>query len=260
MTNPLLTPSGNYFPGVPAPRGLHAVRPRHRPPLNDATLKDLSLYQLRQAIRVNTVTFPSPVPTFERHDRPDLQWRIAQLYFVSGWSSDGIAKRFGILRQRACQILNTWKRRAVEMGYIQCIPPAETIEWPDRAIQAVISTAAARPPTTARSITVTCDNVFEDQRPLVNPRPRRKADLLQIIEVLKQLAAGKAASELARGAGVTTGTVYDWKQKYSVLASDAQEAHKLRDENAQLKKMVAKLSATKDTLIYPIRKSYRLHV
>ena len=84
--------------------------------------------------------------------------------------------------------------------------------------------------------------------------------MLQIIEVLKQLAAGKAASELARGAGVTTGTVYDWKQKYSDLASHAEEMHKLRDENAQLKKMIAELSATKDTLIHPIRKSYRLHV
>ena len=170
MTNPFPRPCGDSFPSVPAPRILHAVRPRHRPPLNDATLKDLSLYQLRQAIRVNTVTFPSPVPTFERHDRPDLQWRIAQLYFVSGWSSDGIAKRFGILRQRACQILNTWKRRAVEMGYIQCIPPAETIEMAgSRDPGRDFNCSGTHVPTTARSITVTCDNVFEDQRPLVNP-------------------------------------------------------------------------------------------
>ncbi len=236
------------------------MRSRQRPPLDDAALKDLSLYQLRQALRANTITFPSHVPTFERHDRPDLQWRIAQLYFVSGWSSDSIAKRFGILRQRACQILNTWKRRAVEMGYIQCIPPAEIIELPARAIRAVISPAPASTLTKAGQIAAHREHSLEDERPLVNHRPRRKADLPQIIEVLKQLAAGRAASELALETGVTDATIRDWKQKYGSLASDVHEMNKLRDENAQLKKMIADLSAAKEALIQPIRKSYRLHV
>ena len=259
MTNPLPLP-GEYFPGVPAPRILRAVRGRQRPPLDDASLKDLSLYQLRQVIRANNVTFPSPVPTFERHDRPDLQWRIAQLYFVSGWSSDNIARRFGILRQRVCQILNTWKRRAVEMGYIQCIPPAEPIELPGRAIRVVISPAQGHTLTVVRAEFGIRDDASENERAPVGHRPRRKADLLQIIDVLKQLATGRSASELALEAGVTKATIRDWKQKYSSLASDAQEMHKLRDENAQLKKMIADLSAPKDALIQPIRKSYRLHV
>jgi hypothetical protein len=266
MTNPFPRPFGDRFPTAPAPRILRAVLPRDRPPPDDAALKELSLYRLRQAIRTNSVTFPSPVPTFERHDRPDLQWRTAQLYFVSGWISDSIARRFGILRQRVCQILNTWKRRAVEMGYIQCIPPAESIELPAREIRAVISPAQGCMPTMVCSVSWNRKSALEDERRLVNYRPRRKADLPQIIEVLKQLAGGKAASELALEAGVTRGTIYGRKQKYSALASDAQEVQTLRNENVQLKKMIAGLSAVaelsvaKDTLIHPIRKSYRLHI
>jgi hypothetical protein len=108
--------------GAHPTRGPRGGRRRPLPALDDTRLKDLSLDQLRQAIRINGVSFPSPVPTFERHDRPDLQWRIVQLYFVLGWSCACIAERYGLLRQRVCQILNTWKRRAVEMGYVQCIP------------------------------------------------------------------------------------------------------------------------------------------
>ena len=65
------------------------------------------------------MSFPSQVPTFSKHDRPDLQRRVVQLYFVLGWNCKNIAIRYGIIRQRVQQILNTWKRRAIEMGYLQ---------------------------------------------------------------------------------------------------------------------------------------------
>jgi len=87
----------------------------------------IRLDRLRQAIRSNQVSFPAQVPIFEKHDRPDLQRKIVQLYFVLGWSCSGIARRYGLIRQRVQQILNTWKRRAVEMGYVQRIPPAEDL-------------------------------------------------------------------------------------------------------------------------------------
>jgi len=79
--------------------------------------------ELRLAIRANRVTFPAQVPSFDRHDRPDLQWKLAQLYFVLGWNCEGIAAKYGLIHQRVRQILRVWKRRAVEMGYIQFIPP-----------------------------------------------------------------------------------------------------------------------------------------
>ena len=92
--------------------------------------------QLREAVRANHVSFPSPVPTFKRHDRPDLQWKLVQLYFVFGWSCESIARRYGLIHQRVRQILKIWKQRAVEMGYIQYIPPAQVL-WalPRRSVQ-----------------------------------------------------------------------------------------------------------------------------
>ena len=90
-------------------------------------IEDLRLDQLRSAIRANRISFPAQVPVFEKHDRPDLQRKIVQLYFVLGWKCNSIAERYGLIRQRVQQILNTWKRRAVEVGYIQHIPPAEDL-------------------------------------------------------------------------------------------------------------------------------------
>jgi hypothetical protein len=85
----------------------------------------LSLNSLRAAIRANRVSFPAQVPVFHKHDRPDLQRQMVQLYFVLGWNCDQIADRYGLIRQRVQQILNTWKRRAAQTGYVQHIPEAE---------------------------------------------------------------------------------------------------------------------------------------
>jgi hypothetical protein len=88
----------------------------------------LSLSSLRTAIRANRVSFPAQVPVFHKHDRPDLQRQMVQLYFVLGWNCDRIADRYGLIRQRVQQILNTWKRRAAQTGYVQHIPEAESRE------------------------------------------------------------------------------------------------------------------------------------
>ena len=97
------------------------VRPSGPRPI-DKPLSELRLDQLREAIRANRVTFPSPPPVFEKHDRPDLQWRVAELYFVLGWNCEAIGRRYGLIRQRIGQILKVWKRRAIEMGYLQYLP------------------------------------------------------------------------------------------------------------------------------------------
>ena len=97
------------------------------PQLDEIKLDSLRIDELRLAIRANQVTFPSPVPTFGRHDRADLQWKLAQLYFVHGWNCEGIAAKYGLIHQRVRQILKTWKRRAVETGYIQSFPPIDVL-------------------------------------------------------------------------------------------------------------------------------------
>lgn len=122
------------------PLGQKYPRSRRRPlpPLDEVKLQSLRADQLRIAIRNNLVTFPSQVPVFERHDRPDLQRRIVQLYFVLGWSCATIAARYGMLRQRIGQVLSTWKRRAVEMGYIQYIPPPPRLARTHTTIRIVL--------------------------------------------------------------------------------------------------------------------------
>jgi hypothetical protein len=79
--------------------------------------------QLRRKLRKNQISFPAQVPTFAKHDRPDVQRKVAQLYFLFGWTSLRIAQRYGLMRQRVQQILSTWVRRAIQAGYIQEIPP-----------------------------------------------------------------------------------------------------------------------------------------
>jgi hypothetical protein len=96
-----------------APPGLaHRLDP-------SAHLKETNIADLREAIRANWVSFPSQVPTFPKHDRPDLQRQLAQLYFVLGWNCNDIGARYGLVPARVRQILNMWKHRAVKTGYIQ---------------------------------------------------------------------------------------------------------------------------------------------
>lgn len=100
-------------------RALHALSARH--------LEEVDIRDLREAIRANWVSFPSQVPTFTKHDQPDLQRKLVQLYFVLGWNYSNIGARYGLGAARARQILDTWKRRAAKAGYVQHIPPAEVM-------------------------------------------------------------------------------------------------------------------------------------
>jgi hypothetical protein len=87
-------------------------------------IEEIPIADLREAIRANRVSFPSQVPTFPKHDRPDLQRQLAQLYFVLGWNCSAIGTRYGLAPARIRQILDRWRRRAVSAGYIQEIPSA----------------------------------------------------------------------------------------------------------------------------------------
>jgi hypothetical protein len=84
---------------------------------------DLENRVLRQAVQENLVSFPAQIPVFEKQSRSDLQAKLVVLYFVRGWTMDGIAQRYGLARQRMGQILTAWRIRAVKEGYIQAIEP-----------------------------------------------------------------------------------------------------------------------------------------
>jgi hypothetical protein len=92
-------------------------------------LKILRNHELQEAVRWNYVSFPAQAPVYRGQSRPDIQWRLAVLYFVQGWSLNNVAKKYGLSRERAGQILKAWRLLSVENGYIQEIP-ADTLTVP----------------------------------------------------------------------------------------------------------------------------------
>ena len=77
---------------------------------------------IRVAIWNQAMSFPAQVPVFMNLHRADIQWRIAVLYFVQGWSSVRIARRYGVTSKRVAQILRQWASRAIARGYLALIP------------------------------------------------------------------------------------------------------------------------------------------
>ncbi|OFZ79428.1 MAG: transposase [Bdellovibrionales bacterium RIFOXYD1_FULL_53_11] len=65
----------------------------------------------------------------------------------------------------------------------------------------------------------------------------------QIIQVLKECAAGMPVKELCRKYGVSDATIYKWKAKFSGMeVSDVRRLRALEDENRKLKRIVADLT------------------
>jgi len=85
----------------------------------------MGIGRLREAIRANRVSFPSPIPVFTTRDRPDLQRSLAELYFVRGRDIEGIGAQCGLSFWRVREILNAWKRAAAAAGYLRHAPPEQ---------------------------------------------------------------------------------------------------------------------------------------
>jgi putative transposase len=79
--------------------------------------------------------------------------------------------------------------------------------------------------------------------------PKSRYTEQQMIGALKQLEAGRRVGDVAREAGVSKPTLYVWKAKYiGVDKHEAEEAIRLREENAHLKKLVLDLSLDREML------------
>lgn len=64
----------------------------------------------------------------------------------------------------------------------------------------------------------------------------------EIVEALRQVAAGTPAATICRELGITQTTFYRWRKKYDgVGVTHLQELRTLRDENLRLKQIVADL-------------------
>jgi len=96
--------------------------------------------ELRDAIKANRVHFPVPVPIFATQFRPDIQWRLVELYFIRGWSSRRLAERYGVTSRRIQQSLQHWAGHAIDRGYLQAIPaemaqPVPMLAWPTFSVR-----------------------------------------------------------------------------------------------------------------------------
>ena len=243
---------------------LHTViLPRVGPPasippnaaISDKKLLQMRVDELRAAIWKHQVSFPSQIPTFSKHTRPDVQRKLVQLYFVCGWSGPKIRARYDLSAQRFQQILSTWKRRAVELGFIQTIPPDQPLSFgPIRTpIRIFLSPAGNESSAPVIPAVKRFGGRHRNNHRDVNGngngngngsenscRPRSKCDSRQIAEVLKRLQAGRSVAEMASEVGVTASTIRDWKRQ--------QEMVLLQRENKELREKLAKLAATEKTV------------
>ena len=71
----------------------------------------------------------------------------------------------------------------------------------------------------------------------------------QIVYALRQVEAGKKVTDVCREMGVSAQAFYSWKRRYAgVGISELRELRQLRDENRQLKTLVADLTLDKHIL------------
>ena len=71
----------------------------------------------------------------------------------------------------------------------------------------------------------------------------------QIVGILKDFESGIPAADLCRKYGMSQGTFYNWKAKYSGMeTSELKRLKELEEENRRLKKMYAELSMDNEVL------------
>src|SRR5476649_2589494 len=85
------------------------------------SIEQMRINALRTVIQTNKVGFPAQTPCFNQ-SRADIQWRLAQLYFVRGWNCIQLARRYNLTRQRIEQLLAGWVDCASKLGFLQEIP------------------------------------------------------------------------------------------------------------------------------------------
>lgn len=62
----------------------------------------------------------------------------------------------------------------------------------------------------------------------------------QIIKAIKENESGRKADDIARDLGISVGTFYQWRKKYSGMeVSHLKEFKELQSENSKLKRMYA---------------------
>ena len=79
----------------------------------------------------------------------------------------------------------------------------------------------------------------------------------KILAILKEAEAGMSVAEISRKYGISSGTFYNWKNKYAGMSgSEIRRMRQLEDENNKLKKMYAEQSLEISVLKELIEKNF----
>ena len=79
--------------------------------------------------------------------------------------------------------------------------------------------------------------------------PRKGRSEEEILRVLHEVEAGATVVAVCRKHGISQQTLYQWKRKYAGLGlSELRELRQLREESAELKRLVADLSLDRHIL------------
>lgn len=79
--------------------------------------------------------------------------------------------------------------------------------------------------------------------------PRKGHSEEQIVYALRQVEAGKRVGDICREMGVSAQAFYRWKRRFAGIGlSEIRELRQLREENRQLKTLVADLTLDKHIL------------
>ncbi len=86
---------------------------------------------------------------------------------------------------------------------------------------------------------------------------KSKFNETKILAILKEAQAGMAVGEISRKYGISSGTFYNWKNKYAGMSgSEIRRMRKLEEENGKLKHMYADLSLENNILKELIEKNF----
>ena len=79
----------------------------------------------------------------------------------------------------------------------------------------------------------------------------------QIIQVLKEHAAGLSAADVCRKHGISDATFYKWRSRFGGMEiSDARKLKALEEENRKLKKLLAETMLDASTLKEMLAKNF----
>lgn len=84
---------------------------------------------------------------------------------------------------------------------------------------------------------------------------RKRYTSEQVVSIMKEVEGGLGIADACRKYGVSQGTFFRWKAKYTGLeVSDVQRMRELADENGRLKRLVAEQALALDAMKEVLRK------